>query len=220
MTGMSAPGTRVRTASSRVSRTGGISGSGELPRDSGDRKQKRATPRTAVVALVVERGFSNLSVNDMVASSGLARRTFFRYFVSKEDVLFEAIDAFGDRIAPAVGARPVSESVWDSLRNGMLEAIRHSPALTDSKQIAQLVCESDVLRARYVAQMDRWRAALADQLAYRIQGRRARFEAHLMASLAMAALYSAILEWHRANQALLTTLVERAFADARPVIPG
>ena len=218
LTERSAPKSRRRAASSSAPPTGGTSGSDAVLGVSNNRERTRAAASAAVVALVVARGFANVSVNDMVASSGLARRTFFRYFVSKEDVLFEAIDAFGDRIAPAVGARPRSESTWDAIRNGVLEAIRHSPELTDSKQIAKLVCESDVLRARYVAKMDRRRAALADQLAYRVQSRKARFEAHLLAALAMAALDSAFIEWHRANQVLLTTLVERAFGDARSAI--
>ena len=45
-----------------------MSGSGELLPDSGDRKRTRAAARTAVVALVVERGFANVNAHDMVAS--------------------------------------------------------------------------------------------------------------------------------------------------------
>ena len=58
------------------------------------------------------------------AASVLARRTFFRYFESKEDVLFRAIDAFGDRVAGAAHVRPAEEPVWNAIRASQIVRVR------------------------------------------------------------------------------------------------
>lgn len=60
----------------------------------------------------------------LAAASVLARRTLFRYFERKEDVLFQAIDAFGDRVAGAVHVRPAEEPVWNTIRASMSARVR------------------------------------------------------------------------------------------------
>lgn len=42
----------------------------------------------AAFALFMERGFERTTVDDIVASAGVGRRSFFRYFPSKEDAVF------------------------------------------------------------------------------------------------------------------------------------
>src|SRR3954453_22595979 len=48
--------------------------------------------RDALVAaafqLFLERGYEQTTVDDIVAQAGVGRRSFFRYFPSKEDVVF------------------------------------------------------------------------------------------------------------------------------------
>ncbi|MGC5413284.1 TetR family transcriptional regulator, partial [Streptomyces sp. DT225] len=42
----------------------------------------------AAFALFLERGFERTTVDDIVARAGVGRRSFFRYFPSKEDAVF------------------------------------------------------------------------------------------------------------------------------------
>ncbi|ODU06857.1 MAG: hypothetical protein ABS81_03405 [Pseudonocardia sp. SCN 72-86] len=58
--------------------------------DRGGRPASTSAHELAAVAqeLFVERGFDETSVDDIAAAAGISRRTFFRYFSTKADVLW------------------------------------------------------------------------------------------------------------------------------------
>ena len=89
------------------------------------RERKKYATRKAIEdaawELFTERGYAATSVDDIAGRASVAPRTFFRYFPTKEDVLYgeahEAMAALGE----AFHARPVDEPLIDSL----VAAIEH-----------------------------------------------------------------------------------------------
>lgn len=64
--------------------------------------------RQAAVELFAEHGFDNVTVTQIAERAGLTRRSFFRYFPDKREVLFAGAERLPAAIAEAIGAVPAS----------------------------------------------------------------------------------------------------------------
>src|SRR5437868_9439910 len=62
----------------------------------------------AAVDLFVSRGFEQTTVDDIAQAAGVSRRTFFRYFASKSDLMGQGMVTYGTHIATAIAACPRS----------------------------------------------------------------------------------------------------------------
>jgi TetR/AcrR family transcriptional regulator, regulator of mycofactocin system len=78
-------------------------------------EQTRARIVSASLDLFEEHGFQATTVDEIAARADVAPRTFFRYFPTKEAVLFADAGALGQRIARALAQRPGDEHPFLSL---------------------------------------------------------------------------------------------------------
>ena len=58
--------------------------------------------KQAAMTLYLDRGYANVTVAQIAASAGLTKRTFFRYFTDKREVLFGGATAFQAGVVAAV----------------------------------------------------------------------------------------------------------------------
>ncbi len=70
--------------------------------------------------LFVERGFDATTVDDIAAAAEVSRRTFFRYFASKEDVLLADHPRRLAELREALAARPPAEPIITALRQAFM----------------------------------------------------------------------------------------------------
>ncbi|WP_330229180.1 TetR family transcriptional regulator [Nocardia sp. NBC_00508] len=84
------------------------------------RELKKEVTRSAIEAtglrLFLEQGFDEVRVEDICKAVLVHRRTFFRYFASKEDVVLSPFRRDLAEAGEYLAARPAEESVRDALR--------------------------------------------------------------------------------------------------------
>lgn len=63
----------------------------------------------AALQLMAVEGFDAVTVDEIVATAGVSKRTFFRYFASKEDVVVQFLADMGTGMCAELAARPADE---------------------------------------------------------------------------------------------------------------
>jgi AcrR family transcriptional regulator len=139
-----------------------------------------------------------VTVEQIAAATGLSRRSFHRYFSSKEDVLGQWFVEMGQQIAAALAARPPEERPWLALRRAFDDLVQGMSARPETLDIARMLLNTPALHCSHLQKHAHWRGLLADVLQQRLtEGARgpARIAAVALAGAALASLDSAQSEW-------------------------
>jgi AcrR family transcriptional regulator len=82
---------------------------------------------TIALALFAERGYDEVTVQDIADAAGMAARTFYRYFPTKADVLHAHRDRLFERLHRALLNRPDDEPPTTALRESFVVTASISP---------------------------------------------------------------------------------------------
>ncbi|WP_190127579.1 TetR family transcriptional regulator [Streptomyces mashuensis] len=122
---------------------------------------QRLTMRRKLAAAAMElfatKGYEATTVDEIAAAAGVARRTFFRHFRSKEEAIFPDHDDTLVRAAAVLEAAPPHENPLDTVCRGIKEVMRMyaaSPAVSVERY--RLTREVPTLREREIASVARY----------------------------------------------------------------
>ncbi|GAA3214827.1 mycofactocin system transcriptional regulator [Microbacterium terregens] len=186
------------------------------------RGRARATSKAELerigLDLFIDRGFSTVTVDDIAGAAGISRRTFFRYYESKNDVAWGDFSRLMEGFAEALDRAPADASVIAAVRDAVRgfnqvpseELARHRHRMIILLKTPELVAHSTV---RYAA----WRAVIADFVARRlgISPRDALPQAVSWACLGIS--LSAYEQWIERPDADLLALIDASFRGLRDV---
>jgi AcrR family transcriptional regulator len=168
-----------------------------------------------------ERGFDGVTAAEVAEAAGISRASFFRYFGSKEEAVFAALEAMGAEIAAALGQRPAGEDAWAALRRAFDAALpnyERDPARSLAR--LRLTLETPALRAHQLERQAQWREMIGATLASRIGAEPGDVRAEAMVGAALSALDAATAAWAASDGSLdLIALIDDAFdavAGAHP----
>jgi AcrR family transcriptional regulator len=109
------------------------------------------------LGLFLRDGFDATTVEAIAAEAGCSPRTFYRYFGTKEDVIFhelpEVIESLGRLLSTRLGG---GESEWSALTESLVEFIARfdAPDQIAAPQRMQLWLHEPALKARYLQYVD------------------------------------------------------------------
>ena len=185
------------------------------------RNAVRSQLAEAALKLFVEQGFEATTVEQIAAAMGLSRRSFHRYFASKEDVLGQWFAEMGQQIGEALAARPRHESPWLALRRAFDDLVQGMSARPEARVMTRMMLNTPALHASHLHKYAHWRVLLADVLQDRIaDGGKTpdRIAAVALAGAALASLESAQEEWvAEGNKRPLDELTDDAMNAVAPL---
>lgn len=113
-----------------------------------------------------ERGFRETTVGDIAEVVGISERTFFRYFATKDDLLFSSFDADTQWAIDSVNARPRGENPWDSLHAVVEAALDRldSDAQRRSALFQRITAESPHVQASYFTHVQAFHRSIGEAL--------------------------------------------------------
>ncbi len=131
-----------------------------------------ATSRAALERLGFElfarQGFERTTVDDIVAAAGIGRRTFFRYFASKNDLVWGDFEGHLARLEDLLSAAPAELPMMDAIRGAVIEFNRFD--LVDvpwHRQRMELILSVPTLQADATLRYAAWRGIIAEFAAAR-----------------------------------------------------
>jgi AcrR family transcriptional regulator len=93
----------------------------------GLRELKKAKTRKVIAdtafRLFIEKGYDNVTLAEIAQLSEVSVTTVFKYFPSKESLIFDEIEEYDEGLVRAVTSRPVGSSVMDSLHQFYLSTV-------------------------------------------------------------------------------------------------
>lgn len=170
----------------------------------------------------MERGFEQTTIDDIVNAAGVSRRTFFRYFETKEDVaiawnLDDDFEGHDIHFAEALAAGEPGESPLDALREFTCKSLclrEKNPDFADMVlKIEELIAKTPALRARRRTQIAQFAENVAVELAKRWEVDPERdLRPRLVANCAMAIVMTAFDAWtERSGRESRAELVDQVF---------
>ncbi|MEX2373758.1 MAG: TetR family transcriptional regulator [Dehalococcoidia bacterium] len=190
----------------------------DTPSQAGSRPARavREDIAEAALQLFLERGFVETTIDDIALAAGISRRTFFRYFATKDDTVLEYIAQTGGRFIERYMVRPDGEPTLAAVQAAVREVLEEVGSETErARALGRLIRETPSLRARHLTIHQQWELDLADAISHRRGAPADDLKSRLLAALAVVAVDVGSYRWAVSDAALLPESVDATFEAIR-----
>jgi AcrR family transcriptional regulator len=179
------------------------------------RQETRRRIADAGLRLFLERGFEATTLDAIAEAAGIARRTFFHYFESKESLLYAYEDQVEDSFRAALAGADSSMPPFKAMILAMREMI--SSFGTDrARAIHSVVQSTEALLACKQADYQRLENVLFSALAEKWPTPSGHLQLQMIAMVGAGALRIAVDRWRPDASRSLQEYVNDSFAALRP----
>ncbi len=113
-------------------------------------QRKHQLVRTAIwdaaTDLFVEQGYDETTIDDIAQRAGVSRRSFFRYFASKSDLMAHGVFDYGTYLTEAISACPPEDQLFEVFRRTVFEVAQKCAALPRTRKIMQIAAKYPAAR--------------------------------------------------------------------------
>jgi TetR/AcrR family transcriptional regulator, regulator of mycofactocin system len=166
----------------------------------------------AALDLFNRQGYDQTTVDEIANAVGVSRRTFFRYYESKRDVVWGEFDAELGRLHHELEGAPPDQPMMDVLRRAVMATNRFGAGELDELRIRiGLISSVPTLVAHSAVRYAEWCQVVAGFVAGRIGGQPDDLAPQTVARAALGAAMAAFTYWAAGDGDGLPEEVDRAF---------
>ena len=168
--------------------------------------------------LFAENGYEATTVDQIAEAAGMSRRTFFRYFAGKDELVLERLVESATMIGDALRGRPPEEPAWPALRGAFQISVDlQEKYLPMTRTLQVMLREEPALRATAETRRRLWIEQLAPLTAERLPPGSADHLAAAVTGSAVACLDAAHAAWVAHPGASLAILLDEAMGAVAPL---
>lgn len=176
------------------------------------RRRSEIAVERAALNLFLKQGFHSTTVDEIADEVEISRRTFFRYFESKEGVVFSNVHHDMNALERILASRSPDEPPLVALRESLIEFASY---LEDRRDIIQarfeLVQRNPELEARGAQISQEWAGIVERALSRHTGLEEPDVRTRLLAAVGVTALRIAVQHWIESQSATLASLTRENF---------
>ena len=165
----------------------------------------------AAFALFEERGFDATTMDDIATALNVGRRTLFRYYPSKNDILWgqfdEGLRGFAATFDALPDDLPLAEAICEAI---VAFNDLEDDAIPQHRRRMQLLLGNDTLLAHSALRYAAWRRVVAEFVARRVGAQEEDLLPTLAGRVALAIALTAYDQWLLDEDAHLPSLIREA----------
>ncbi len=180
--------------------------------------RKRITSRAELEHVAFElferQGFDGTTIDDIARAAGIGRRTFFRYFPSKNDIPWGNFADELERMRAQLSAYPAQIPLMEAIRLAIVDFNRVPPAqLPWHRRRMELILRVPALQAHSTLRYASWRQVVAEFVGQRIGQPPDALAPRTIAYAALGVAVAAYEQWLETDDADLVWLLDTAMRD-------
>jgi mycofactocin system transcriptional regulator len=185
-----------------------------VPRAGRRRITSRAEVEHVALELFSSRGFERTTIDDIAEAAGIGRRTFFRYFPSKNDIAWGDFDGQLDKMRKRLAEYPADRPLLAVISDALVDFNRIAPEEASwHRRRMELILATPALQAHSALRYADWRQVLADFVAERLEVPPDSLAPQTIAYATLGVALAAYEQWLRSPDADLGELLAAGMAE-------
>jgi TetR/AcrR family transcriptional regulator, regulator of mycofactocin system len=195
------------------------------PAAAGRAGRKRVTSRAELEHVAFDlfdrQGFERTTIDDIALAAGIGRRTFFRYFPSKNDVAWGSFDEELERMRLRLKALPPELPLMDAVRVAIVD-FNTFPAeqIPWHRRRMRLILRTPALQAHSTLRYAAWRQVIDEFAAERIGQLPDALAPRTIGYVALGVAIAAYEQWLEADGADIRDVLDSAMRQAAAAFGG
>jgi AcrR family transcriptional regulator len=166
----------------------------------------------AATDLFDEKGYDETTIEEIAERAGVSRRSFFRYFSSKSDLMAEGVVGYGVYLTDAIGSCAAACPLQDVFRHTVLQVARQCAAHPHTRKVMRIAAKHPAAKEALSRTLE-LEARVEEAYARRSEERAAGdYTPAILAGLTLSVLNVIVHAWYEQGEQDIGEIAQRVLA--------